>query len=211
MAERKQVKGFGNKLNLIRKQLGLTIQQMANQCGMSVSYLSNILHYDIRPSLDMLFSISEGLKLPFEEIAYLLTTEPWDSIDKGKYVMMMVLTNSRDKDLVQDPNSKHYGKKIDGRIVDISEQALIGQYGTEYSSEQFEKYVKRYIRDVLYKDELEARNKVSLIESLVGQEVESIDKEEHETLKALVMELSELDERGLEFIKRQINLYKTLF
>lgn len=72
--ERRRVTGedlrfiLGLKLKSLRQERGLTLQQLAARCGLSVSYLSEIEKGKKYPKAEKLIEIAGALDAPFEEL-----------------------------------------------------------------------------------------------------------------------------------------------
>jgi XRE family transcriptional regulator, fatty acid utilization regulator len=59
---------LGLKMKSLRQERGLTLQEMAGRCGLSISYLSEIEKGKKYPKADKLIVIAQALGAPFEEL-----------------------------------------------------------------------------------------------------------------------------------------------
>ena len=61
-------KNFASKLKSIRKQKGLSQEQLALICGIDRTYIGRIERLERSPSLDILERIANGLKITLSEL-----------------------------------------------------------------------------------------------------------------------------------------------
>lgn len=66
--EKNLYKEIGERLKKARAQKDMTLKQLGDQAGLSVSLLSQIEHGKISPSLSTLFKLSKTLKIPLKSM-----------------------------------------------------------------------------------------------------------------------------------------------
>src|SRR5262245_50581659 len=69
---------FGKRIQEIRKARRLSQEALAERVGISPQYVSNIERGKENPTLDMLFSLADGLKVGLAELCDYETVEKMD-------------------------------------------------------------------------------------------------------------------------------------
>ena len=150
----------GVKLRLFRKQKGLTLQNLAEQTGLSSAYLSNIERGATSPTVDNLFKISRALGVEIIDIMTSTAEQPQNLVirredrkrlfgDTEGIVYETIIDNDRDLNgvcITIDPQCyesvvstghKNYGElgiQIEGtlQITYGDEQAVLKEGDTIY-------------------------------------------------------------------------------
>lgn len=67
-SEAKQLKALGNRIAIVRRERGVTQEQLAEQTGFTVITIGYIEQGRRSPRVATLFKIAECLKVPIEEL-----------------------------------------------------------------------------------------------------------------------------------------------
>ncbi|MEI3614212.1 cupin domain-containing protein [Pseudogracilibacillus sp. SO30301A] len=94
----------GNKFRVIRKKHGLSLQQLSDKSGVSVSMISQIERNNVDPTMTTLYKLCQGLDIT---IASLFTSsDVEDRVVKKDERKTIVLPNSKLKYQLLTPNTK---------------------------------------------------------------------------------------------------------
>lgn len=91
---------FGQFIRHIREKKGITLLELSNKSGVSVSYLSRLEKADRNPpNINIVYAIAKGLDVPFHQIVRPLGLEPgidsnpFIDIDSPIYIRDLLLEN----------------------------------------------------------------------------------------------------------------------
>jgi transcriptional regulator with XRE-family HTH domain len=80
---------IGNTVRKLRKQKGITQMELARECNISQTYLSQIENDTRNPTVDVLEGISKALDIPYPVLAFLSLTI--DDVPKNKHDVYMTM------------------------------------------------------------------------------------------------------------------------
>src|ERR671914_379353 len=72
------LQGLARRIRALRERLGLTQEDFATRCGISVSFASLLERGERSPSYETLVDVSEALEVPLSELFRDVATEPHD-------------------------------------------------------------------------------------------------------------------------------------
>ena len=84
---------IGDKIRNRRRELGLSLRELAEQVGLTASFLSQIERNLASPSLNSLYKISQALDLPLFHL--LLTESPSQRVVRRQERLRLMLPNSK--------------------------------------------------------------------------------------------------------------------
>jgi len=84
---------IGDKIRNRRRELGLSLRELAEQVGLTASFLSQIERNLASPSLNSLYKISQALELPLFHL--LLTETPSQRVVRRQERLRLMLPNSK--------------------------------------------------------------------------------------------------------------------
>lgn len=179
----KEVQFFGARLEKVIESKGKAVRDIAEASGLSVPYLTNIIKGRRAPTFTTLQKLSEGLDLPFEDIAFLLVVGGgFKTSESGQEKLSIWKMND---------GRGHSA----GALKLISKDDFIELYPL-YNQDESEQYIKAYIRDVLYREAL-SKSK----DPFGDDDTERLRQE-------VVNSIISLDNNGLVFIKEQLGIYR---
>lgn len=187
---------FALWLNNYRQENNLTILELSQKCGISPAFMGFILNGKRMASLETLLKISDGLGMQFEDVAYVYALPTIINDEGYKETSYFRINNSR--------------KKIDdthGAIKTIAEPQLRKLYGSDVSQD-FEKYVRKYLADVEYKDSIEEYTKQKFLDKVTPSSKSTSKDTEDTLLIQVISKLYDLDDEGLFFINDQLSIYQ---
>lgn len=94
---------IGNIIKVARKKIGLSQGQLANRCGITVTYLSLIENDKKEPTMSLLQTIAENLKQPLPILLFLSLDD--DDIPESKKEFFNIIKPSIDsmlQNLIED-------------------------------------------------------------------------------------------------------------
>jgi transcriptional regulator with XRE-family HTH domain len=100
---------LGDKIRVLRKKLGMTQKELADQVGLTPSFISQLEKNLISPSLDSLLKLSE--KLGTQPIYFLMDSE------SGSWQKMVIKPNERQE--IHPPELKNKDVKLQLLVSDV--------------------------------------------------------------------------------------------
>lgn len=191
----KDLKGnrFTKWLQAEKERRELQVVDMAKLCRLSPTMMGFLLSGEREPSFNSLIKISEGLNVPFKELAFLYVFKNSSFSDNNRLTLI-----------------KLYGasSKVAGSLSTIYLSEILEYYNAP-NDKDWEEYVKQYLVDVIYKTDIEKYEKEKLLKKLNIQKSNNVELDNKTLkLKDIVLELYDLDENELLYINELVALYK---
>jgi transcriptional regulator with XRE-family HTH domain len=173
----------------------MTITDMARKCDISHTFMRQLITGERHPSLDMLFRLADGLEIPFEELAMQFVGDV--NMNNGQRTVPYLKINNK------------RSKGSDGLLTAVREKEL-KEYYPNFKPDEIMKFVRKYLRDVVYKDDYEKWRKEKFLETMEIKKERPLSKKER-LLNEILSTMYDLDETSLMYIKDHLSLYLTHF
>lgn len=188
-------KQFAQWLEDHRGNQNMTITDMARKCDISHTFMRQLITGERHPSLDMLFRLADGLEIPFEELAMQFVGDV--NMNNGQRTVPYLKINNK------------RSKGSDGLLTAVREKEL-KEYYPNFKPDEIMKFVRKYLRDVVYKDDYEKWRKEKFLETMEIKKERPLSKKER-LLNEILSTMYDLDETSLMYIKDHLSLYLTHF
>ena len=114
------MKEIGQRIRELRRARGLTLEEVAGRCGLSVSFLSQVERGISSPSIVSLYAICEVLGVPVTEVL----------ADAGR--SPSTVTKAADQPLIRIANSAVSYRYLSGAFPNRVIEVLIGEFPPNY-------------------------------------------------------------------------------
>ena len=66
--DKKAIKAFGKNLSKLRKEKGLSQEELTYRCDLSKNMVGNIERGEVNPTLSTIVALAKGLEIPAKEL-----------------------------------------------------------------------------------------------------------------------------------------------